>query len=141
MKNRSSGLKAAVLASLLAGVTLAGAHGETLDGAGLYKKECGNCHGPIDPGEAGTKATIVPVMMPVFAPNLAGILGKPAGAVEDYAYSRDFREIMTGRIWDESLLDAFITDTRAMVPRSFMFYRQPDPAIRRAIIAYLKSTR
>lgn len=130
----------AFLLTIQLAMSVAGAEESPVSAVALYKKECGNCHGPIGHNTTGVGGLFTPVMMPVFAPNLAGIIGKPAGAVPEYAYSSAFMEVLGGKVWDADLLDAFITDSRAMVPRSFMFYRQPDPAVRAQIIALLKSS-
>jgi cytochrome c len=41
-------------------------------------------------------------------------------------------------VWDDSLLDAWLTNLQAMIPDAFMAYRRSKPEARAAIIAYLK---
>ena len=40
---------------------------------------------------------------------------------------------------DDASLDVWITNTQKWVPGVYMFYKQPDPAVRRKIILYLKA--
>lgn len=44
-------------------------------------------------------------------------------------------------VWNRDTLDIWIRDSQAWVPGSLMFYTQPDPEIRRKIIAYLSAAR
>jgi cytochrome c len=61
--------------------------------------------------------------------------------VPGFAYSRAFKKVLQGVVWDEQELDRWITDSQARVPGSLMFYAQPDPDIRRQIITYLQAQR
>jgi cytochrome c len=61
--------------------------------------------------------------------------------VEGFAYSRVFKKVLQGVVWDSQTLDRWIADSQAWVPGSLMFYAQPDAEIRRQIIAYLQATR
>ena len=76
---------------------------------------------------------------PPYGPSLRGIYGRQAGTVPDFAYSRAFKSILQGVVWDRGTLDVWIMDSQAWVPGSMMFYKQPDPDIRRKIIAYLEA--
>jgi len=76
---------------------------------------------------------------PPYGPSLRGVYGRPAGSVPGFAYSRAFKSILQGVVWDGGTLDVWIMDSQAWVPGSMMFYKQPDPDIRRKIIAYLKA--
>ena len=40
--------------------------------------------------------------------------------------------------WDETRLDAWMSNPQALIPGSMMAYRQAKPETRAAIIAYLK---
>jgi cytochrome c2 len=76
---------------------------------------------------------------PPFGPHLRGVYGRPAGSVEGYQYSKTFLDALKGMEWNEAALNVWITNTQAWVPGAYMFYKQPDPEIRRKIILYLKS--
>src|ERR1700760_37488 len=94
------------------------------DGATLFKQQCGTCH-TIDPSE--------PVRQ---GPPLAKIVGRPAGKVDGFHYSPAFAK--ADFVWDETKLDAWLTDPQAVLPGAVMAYRQGKPEVRAAIIAYLK---
>jgi cytochrome c len=95
-----------------------------LDGATLFKQQCGTCH-TIDPAE--------PVRQ---GPPLAKIVGRPAGKVDGFHYSPAFAK--ADFVWDETKLDAWLTDPQAVLPGAVMAYRQAKPEVRAAIIGYLK---
>lgn len=76
---------------------------------------------------------------PPFGPNLRGVVGRPAGSVEGYSYSKTMMSTLKGMVWNEAALNVWITNPQAWVPGVYMFYKQPDPEIRRKIILYLKA--
>ena len=76
---------------------------------------------------------------PPFGPNLHGVYGRPAGTVKGFDYSKEFMKTLKGMIWNDAALDVWITNPQAWVPGVYMFYKQPDPEIRRKIILYLKA--
>jgi cytochrome c len=78
---------------------------------------------------------------PPYGPTLAGLIGRPAGTVAGYNYSRSFQEILRGVVWKRQTLDRWLTDSQLWVPSSIMFYKQPDPAVRAQIIDYLEVNR
>ena len=43
--------------------------------------------------------------------------------------------------WDDASLNVWITGPQLWVPGVYMFYKQPDPEVRRKIIEYLKAYR
>jgi cytochrome c2 len=81
------------------------------------------------------------VVVPPFGPPLRGVVGRMAGSVEGFAYSRAFKRILQGVTWNHDSLERWITNAQAWVPGSMMFYEQPDPEIRRKIITYLEANR
>ncbi len=89
--------------------------------------DCGACH----TARAGDPSRI--------GPNLFGVIGRPAGIVEDFAYSVALREADV--VWDETTLDAFLTDPQGFLPGNRMALPGgvPDPERRAALIAYLKT--
>jgi cytochrome c len=78
-------------------------------------------------------------VVPLYGPQLRGVLGRAAGAVEGYQYSETFLKKMNGAKWDEASLNKWITSSQTMVPGTYMFYSQKNPEIRRKIIEYLKA--
>jgi cytochrome c len=76
---------------------------------------------------------------PPFGPNLRGIVGRQAGSVAGFDYSKAFRKALAGMTWTEGTLDWWIRDTQAWVPGTLMFYKQKDAEVRRKIVAYLKA--
>jgi cytochrome c len=124
--------------------TVCGAGADRLDGQALYLGQCSNCHGVLkvsDNGRGDALADSVSIRLAValpYGPTLNGVLGREAGTVSGYQYSRAFLEALRGVVWTRPTLDRWITDTRAWVPGSVMVYRQPDPGIRAAIVDYLE---
>ena len=97
---------------------------ETPDGATLFKRQCATCH------------SLVANDAPRQGPTLAGVWGRKAGSVEGFRYSPGF--VTADFAWDEPHLDAYLDQPQAVVPGAVMPYRQGKPAVRAAIIAYLK---
>lgn len=94
-------------------------------------RPCAACHALAPPDSAAGKMRLV-------GPNLFGVYGRRAAALETYAYSPALRE--AGLVWDEATLDAYIQNPRAVVPGTRMVYQgEPDAAQRAAIIALLRS--
>lgn len=76
---------------------------------------------------------------PPFGPSLRGIVGRAAGTYPGFDYSETMKKTLQGMIWTEAALNVWITNPQAWVPGVYMFYKQPDPEIRRKIILYLKA--
>ncbi|MEM9616514.1 MAG: c-type cytochrome [Pseudomonadota bacterium] len=88
--------------------------------------ECGACHTVRegDPSRIG--------------PNLYGVVGRRAGALEDFAYSATFRNADV--VWDDATLDAFLARPQEFLRGNRMAYPgEPDAETRANLIAYLKS--
>lgn len=87
---------------------------------------CASCHAV----EAGAPARI--------GPNLAGIVGRKAGALPGYDYSPALQA--SSLIWDEATLDRWLADSGGLVPGNRMaFAGLAKAADRAAVIAYLKT--
>lgn len=75
-----------------------------------------------------------------LGPTLYGVVGRKAGSVPDFVYSISLKS--SGLTWDEATLDKWIANPQAVVPGNDMSPPYPgvaDAAIRKQIIAYLKS--
>jgi cytochrome c len=94
------------------------------DGAALFKQQCATCH--------STNLSDAPRQ----GPTLVRIVGRQAGKVEGFRYSPALAQ--AGFNWDESRLDAWLTDPQAVIPGAIMTYRQTRAETRAAIITYLK---
>lgn len=95
--------------------------------AAQFKKSCGTCH---------TTEAAAP---PRQGPNLAGILGRPAGEADGFKYSPAFAAGKSGIVWDAATLDRWITDPQAVIPGAVMLYKQADAEKRRLVIEFLES--
>lgn len=143
------------LALGLAGAAVA-QDADVAEGEKLYVSQCKICHGDNSGAKLGERAPAGPrwlvaqahgptadagllAFAPPFGPNLRGIVGRPAGGVPDFQYSKAFLAALTGMTWSEGTLDWWIRDTQAWVPGTLMFYRQKDAEVRRKIVAYLKA--
>lgn len=90
---------------------------------------CYSCHS-VQPGETNLQG-----------PNLAGLIGRPIAALEDFDYSPALRSFAAReKVWTEELLDRFTAEPEAVVPRTSMqFHGVEDAAERADLIAYLRS--
>ena len=117
----------AALASLsLCGAVLATPAASDDPGAGhqSFSTRCSGCHEVAANG---------PDKM---GPNLSGVVGRHAGSLPGFHYSRAMR--MAGRTWQRATLDAFLHNPQAEVPGTTMgFMGEPDAKVRANIIAYL----
>jgi cytochrome c len=94
------------------------------DGAALFKQQCATCHATSlsEPPRQG--------------PTLNKIVGRQAGKLEGFHYSPELAH--ANFTWDESRLDAWLTDPQAIIPGAVMPYRQANAETRSLIIDYLK---
>ena len=95
-----------------------------VDGATLFKQQCGTCH---------TTTLSEPIRQ---GPPLVGIIGRKAGTVDNFHYSAGFAK--ADFTWDETRLDAWLSNPQELIPSATMAYRQAKPEVRATIIAYLK---
>jgi len=101
---------------------------------------------PVDPGAAAFQRcyachSAVPGETGLPGPNLAGVVGRRAGALPGFDYSPAMRAAGSrGLVWTEAELDRFLTDPDATVPGNAMgFVDLRTAAERRAVIDYLKA--
>lgn len=113
----------AVLAALAAGWAL-DARAAEIDGEIAFNTHCRNCHSFREGDHR-------------LGPALFGIVGAEAGAQKGYS---NYSGALKGFTWDEATLDKFIAQPTAVSPSTTMIYPPvDDPAIRKAIIAFLKT--
>ncbi|MEJ8473590.1 cytochrome c family protein [Roseibium algae] len=114
-------------ATLLAFSVQANAEGDAAKGEKVFKK-CKACHAV----GADAKNKV--------GPELNGIIGRPAGSVEGFKYSKALMEkAAEGFVWDEAELMAFLTKPKKYLPKTKMaFAGLRKEADRENIVAYLK---
>ncbi|RRI01557.1 cytochrome c family protein [Mesorhizobium tamadayense] len=104
------------------------ARAQDIEGGKTVFKKCAACH------NADTKANKV-------GPTLKGVVGRAAGTVLGYSYSRAMKEVgAAGLLWDEPNLMEYLTNPKAKVPANKMGFpglKNPDDI--RNVIAYLKT--
>ena len=73
-------------------------------------------------------------------PSLKGVMGRKAGTVPGYRYSRAMRS--ANIVWDEDTMDAYIADPQKLIPGNLMpFSGLTNPKEREDLIAYLLSVK
>ena len=92
-------------------------------------QRCYSCHS-VNPAETNLPG-----------PNLAGIIGRRAAALNDFEYSRALRDAgQQGLVWDRATLDRFLADPMAVIPGTAMaFPGLKVDADREAVIGYLEA--
>ena len=68
-------------------------------------------------------------------PRLAGVVGRKAGSLP-FPYSDSVKK--SDVIWNEELLDKWLTDPESVIPDNDMSFRLTNAEERAAIISYLK---
>lgn len=112
---------ALVLALMTTG---AAAEGDAKKGAKVYKK-CKACH---DVQKEKNKV----------GPHLVNILGRTAGSIEGFKYSKAMAE--SGIVWDETTMDGFVENPKKYLKGTKMSFRGiKKEQQRKDLIAYFKS--
>lgn len=94
-------------------------------GRTLYEQRCSNCH-----GKAGEPSSL--------APTLVGIVGRRAGGVPGYAYSRRFAG--SEHVWSLDSLDAWLASVTVNTPDLFARHLGvADRFERKMLLAYIAS--
>ncbi|RTL47184.1 MAG: c-type cytochrome [Burkholderiales bacterium] len=94
------------------------------DGRALYEQHCAGCHA-IDANRVG--------------PAHRGVFGRKAGLAPGFRYSDAVKR--SGVVWDAKSLDAWLADPERLIPGQKMYAEFEDPAVRRAIIEFLRTQR
>jgi cytochrome c2 len=95
-------------------------------GKALYEA-CAACH-KLEP--ASTE----------HGPTLIGVIGRKAGAIDDFRYSRAL--LRAGVVWDEVTLDAYLAEPQGFIAGTRMpFSGIPERIERADLIAYLTTLR
>jgi cytochrome c len=113
----------AVLSAVLAGLTAPALAdgGDAAKGKTVFGR-CTACHTVTAQNKVG--------------PGLAGVVGRTAGTVEGFRYSKALPA--SGIVWDEARLDAFLAAPAKTVPGTSMLVNLPGAQDRADVIAYLK---
>ena len=114
----------AIMTIDIASAQMALPEAKAFDGAVVFKQQCAVCH-TVNLTDAQRQG-----------PTLAKVVGRKAGNVDGFKYSAGFAQ--ADFIWDESKLDAWLTNPQAVIPGAIMAYKQAKPEIRTAIMTYLK---
>lgn len=76
-----------------------------------------------------------------LGPHLQGVVGRTAGSLEGYSYSKAMTDAgAAGLVWDEATLREYLTNPKASVPGTKMAFaglRRPEEI--RDVIAYIES--
>ena len=96
-------------------------------GETVFKQRCAACH---------TATTGAPNRV---GPNLAGVVGRKAGAVAGFNYSPALRK--SNLVWNKANLDRYLTAPQKMVPGTRMSVSLPDARQRTALVTYLEKAK
>ncbi len=120
----ASGTPAVDEVATLEGVAYASLTGDAASGKSAFI-QCRTCH-VVDPG------------MNRVGPSLANIVGREAGTVPGFNYSKANAE--SGITWTEEKLFQFLEKPQRVIPKTRMIFAgMPDAQKRADIIAYLKN--
>jgi cytochrome c len=104
------------------------AHAQDIEAGKAVFKKCVACHA------ADTKTNKV-------GPHLGDVIGRTAGTVEGYNYSKAVKEAgAAGLVWDEAHLTEYLVAPKAKVPGTKMAFagiKKPDELVN--LVAYLKT--
>lgn len=97
---------------------------EHAQGERIFRSQCIGCHS-IEPGQH------------LAGPSLHGLLGRPAGSIEDFDYSPALEK--ADLVWNRDTLDTFLADPATYLPGNRMVLWGLDERSRQSIINYLES--
>jgi glucose/arabinose dehydrogenase/cytochrome c2 len=101
--------------------------GDPVHGKALFVQSCILCHSVL----------VLPDKMPVAGqgPGLAGVVGRPAGSLGNFGYSKALRA--SGITWNPTNLEQFLAAPFSFVPGTNMPVVVPSVSDRRDLVAYL----
>ena len=102
---------------------------QNLSGEDLFKQQCAACHSVQKDAPQG------------MGPNLHGVVGRATGSIAGFPHSKEFKTALKGKSWSPELLDKWLENPQKVAKGTYMMYQQADPAIRAAIIDYLKDVK
>lgn len=114
----------ALLAATLAAVPAQADDTAVAQGERLFRAQCLGCHS-LTPGKH------------LAGPSLHGLVGRPAGSLEDFDYSPALREAEF--VWSAETLDAFLAGPDAFLPGTRMVFWGLEEEPRRRVIRFLES--
>lgn len=94
---------------------------QTQQGNTLFDTDCTVCHS-VQKGVVG-----------MMGPNLFGVVGRAAGSLEGFSYSKAMKD--RAKPWDSDSIQAFITQPQSYVPGTYMPFMGMDSAEGRAEVA------
>jgi cytochrome c len=126
MSMRAGNTRVAFAAGLAIAASCSSAFGQDDPSQLIFNNACRTCH-TVEQGDNR------------LGPSLAGIIGRKAGSLPDYAYSDAMKNSPV--VWDEATLDRFIESPDAVVAGNNMkpYTGMTDAEDRAAIVAYLKT--
>lgn len=93
-------------------------------GQKFFEAECRRCHA-------------VDAVDPSYGPPLDGVIGRRAGSVEGYAYSKALKA--AGIVWTEPALKAWMEDNQGLIPGTKMRHVGiTDPVEQEFILTWLR---
>jgi len=95
-------------------------------GEDAFNDSCGGCH-TLDPPS-------------YTAPALRGAVGRKIASLPDFQYSAALKAKSSG-VWTEANLNSFLADPQSFASGTTMTASAKDPAVRQAIIDYLKTVK
>jgi cytochrome c2 len=100
--------------------------GSAKRGKDVFQEQCSLCHS-VMAGDEGNQG-----------PALNGVVGRRAGSVPGYSYSKSMRA--SSQLWTKKSLDRFLADPAQFVPGTSMPVNVADAADRADVIAFLATT-
>ncbi len=100
--------------------------GDATKGESVFKGRAAQCHTAAKGAPHGV------------GPNLYGLIGRKAGTMDGFAYSK--ANIESGVVWSREILDVYLDNPKKFMPGTKMsFAGLKKPQDRADIIAYLES--
>jgi cytochrome c len=98
-----------------------GGEGDPDRGREVFEKRCTGCHA-LDRNREG--------------PRLGDVYGRIAGTVAGFPYSNELLKAHV--VWNEALLEQWLTDPDGLVPGNNMDFHVPNPQERKDLVSYLR---